>query len=202
MLESLNLALFRWINAGADLHGYPLGLAVYVAEVVIYLMPASLVVLWLSGSAANRQAAVRACLAVVVALLANQLIAALTYHPRPCELGIGHTYLAHATETSFPSDHGTVMFTAGCVLWLCASRLARRLGVLLLVSGVAVAWSRIFLGVHYPFDMIGALCMALVTTRLLRNSAANTVCALLVVRMESLYRRVLATPIARGWLRP
>lgn len=202
MLEPMNLALFRWINAGAGLHGYPLGLAVITAEVLIYLMPASLVALWLTGANANRQAAVRACLAVVAALLVNQLIAALIYHPRPFELGIGHTYLAHAVESSFPSDHGTVMFTAGCVLLTSATVIARRFGVLLLVTGACVAWSRIFLGVHYPFDMIAALCMALVITRLFHTEAANKLCALLVARMELLYRRLLAAPIARGWLRP
>jgi undecaprenyl-diphosphatase len=42
-------------------------------------------------------------------LLINQVIILLWQHPRPFVIGLGHTYLAHAADSSFPSDHLTLL---------------------------------------------------------------------------------------------
>jgi undecaprenyl-diphosphatase len=65
-----------------------------------------------------------------------------------------------------------------------------------------VAWARVFLGVHWPMDMLGALAVALGMTLLFRTRLLDSLCALLAASMGALYRRLLAVPIARGWLRP
>lgn len=75
------------------------------------------------------------------------------------------------------------------------------LAALSLLAGVAVAWARIFLGVHFPFDMLGALLVAalsaaLVTPLWRRLGAGLTDLA------ERLYRAIFARPIAAGLLRP
>lgn len=49
-----------------------------------------------------RQALVYTGLVAAFALLVNQLIGMVWYHPRPFEIGLGHTLLAHQPETSFP----------------------------------------------------------------------------------------------------
>lgn len=74
------------------------------------------------------------------------------------------------------------------------------LAALSLLAGVAVAWARIFLGVHFPFDMLGALLVAALSaalvTPLWRLGAGLTDLA------ERLYRAIFARPIAAGLLRP
>jgi undecaprenyl-diphosphatase len=67
---------------------------------------------------------------------------------------------------------------------------------------LVVAWARVYLGVHYPMDMAGALAVALVVTLLAGSSFAAACSAALLHLVENLYRRLLAAPIARGWLRP
>jgi undecaprenyl-diphosphatase len=94
------------------------------------------------------------------------------------------------------------MFTVALVLALSRVDNARRLGTLLLPVAVVVAWARVFLGVHYPMDMFGALLVSVVVMALFQTRAAVALSTALVPLMESVYRRVLATPIARGWLRP
>jgi len=84
---------------------------------LIWLVPAGLTVLWLLGKVEDQRAAVKALVAGLIALGVNQLIALLWFHPRPFMAGIGHTYLPHVADSSFPSDHVTLLLSAGLALW-------------------------------------------------------------------------------------
>lgn len=202
MLENLNLLWFSLLNADAGLHGWRLELAVFAAKWLILLVPIGLAGLWMSGQTAQREAAVRALAATGFALMVNALIGLGWYHDRPFVIGVGHTFLQHAPDSSFPSDHGTIMFTVALVLAGCREPVARRFGRSLLPLAVVVAWSRVFLGVHWPMDMLGAVAVSLCMLMLSRTQLADDVCPVLARAIEQLYRRILATPIARGWLRP
>jgi undecaprenyl-diphosphatase len=53
MLEHLNLLWFSSLNAAAGLHGWRLGMALFIAERLILLVPIGLALLWMSGDAAG-----------------------------------------------------------------------------------------------------------------------------------------------------
>lgn len=113
-------------------------------------------------------------------------------------IGLGHTFLAHAPDSSFPSDHATVFATL-CVT-LSAQRLTR-LALATLAIGSAVAWARIFLGVHFPLDMIGAAGVA-VAVHLGMAPVWKRAGPPLTQWAVAVHRRVFAAPIRLGWLRP
>lgn len=202
MLEHLNLILFAMLNANADLAGWQLYGAIIAAQWLILLVPLILVLLWLGGAGPQREVAVRACLAAVCALALNMVIGMLWFNPRPFMAEVGHTFMYHAPDSSFPSDHATGIFSVALVLVSSRVPEAGRLGVLLLPLSLLVAWSRVFLGIHWPMDMIGSLMVSAAMARLFSAGFAAETCALLVRVMETVYRRLLAAPIARGWLRP
>lgn len=168
-MEALNTQLFLWLNATTPPAPFQLWLTTFVAEWLIYGLPLLLTLLWLPGKRSSREAAVTATLSVLLALACGQLLGLLWPHPRPFMVGLGQTLLAHQPETSFPSDHATVFFTLGIsLLWSGWRKLA---SLVLLVGGL-VAWSRVYLGVHFPLDMLGALLLAIpsaiITARALR----------------------------------
>lgn len=70
----------------------------------------------------------------------------------------GHTFLSHAPESSFPSDHATAMWTVafGMLIW---SR-AKWAGSFAIVLAALTSWARVFLGVHFPFDILGSMAVA------------------------------------------
>jgi undecaprenyl-diphosphatase len=96
---------------------------------------------------------------VAIALLLDALIGLAWDRPRPFAAGIAQAWIAHATTASFPSDHLTVQWVAAGILWL--KQRTRGWGVALALLGLPMAWSRVYLGVHYPGDMLGALAIGL-----------------------------------------
>jgi undecaprenyl-diphosphatase len=60
-------------------------------------------------------------------------------------------------DSSFPGDHVTLL-SADSFTFLYGGK--RGIGLLALIVDIAVAWARIFVGVHWPFDMIGAAIVA------------------------------------------
>ncbi len=84
------------------------------------------------------------------------LIKNLVCRPRPFLTVEGLTALTSPTSWSFPSGHACCALAAANVWW---KRLQRRwVRVLLLVLAVLMALSRLYVGVHYPSDvLVGAL---------------------------------------------
>ena len=197
-LEAFNRALFLSINATPDTPQWQIDIALAVANDLIYLIPVLLALSWLFGDRHQRSTSVRACCVTLLALGLNQLIGLAWMHPRPFMIGLGHTFMEHAPDSSFPSDHATVF--ASVALTFLFAGLWRR-GWLVVVAGIAIAWARIRVGVHFPFDMAGALgvaCVACALVAPLWSLVGDRLMQMLIV----LYRKTLSWPISRGWLAP
>ncbi|SAK49537.1 undecaprenyl-diphosphatase [Caballeronia fortuita] len=197
-LEALNHAWFLAINATTDTPHWQIDVALAIANDLLYLVPALLALLWLFGDHRQRSAAIRACCVALLALGLNQLIGMVWMHPRPFMIGLGHTFIEHAPDSSFPSDHAT-LFASVALTFLLAG--LRRCGLAVALAGVLIAWARVRIGVHFPLDMLGAVgvsCVAYAIVAPLWARAGDALMRLLIV----LYRKLLSWPIRRGWLAP
>jgi len=97
--------------------------------------------------------------ATLGALVLNTLLKHLFDRPRPRIFSWG----THALTTSFPSGHAMSAAAIYGTVALLAARLARRRGVRAAVYAACsvvvalVAFSRLYLGVHYPTDVLAGL---------------------------------------------
>jgi len=62
-----------------------------------------------------------------------------------------HTLVPAPKDPSFPSGHTTIAFASATVLTF----LQPRLGPALFLLAAAIGFSRIYVGVHYPLDVLG-----------------------------------------------
>ena len=85
-------------------------------------------------------------------LINNILLKNLVARTRPYEVIEGLTYLVRRpSEFSFPSGHAGSSFAAACVM---LRRLPKRYGIPAFVLAVLIALSRLYVGVHYPSDVL------------------------------------------------
>lgn len=177
ILQSKSFSCLEWASEYASVGG----------DFLIYLAPVILAWMWLTGGVSQRNMALKTFAVVMLSVCVNQLIALVWQRPRPFTVGLGHAWIERQPDSSFPSDHVTVL--PGVSLTLLVGG-ATGLAGFMLAGTIAVAWARVFLGVHFPLDMLGALCvsgmtLALVTPLWHRHGV------LLTNVSETLYRRVL-----------
>ncbi|MGH7121770.1 MAG: undecaprenyl-diphosphatase [Acetobacteraceae bacterium] len=158
----MNDSLFLAINAGP----HPPTLVLAVARLIaVWAVPAAVVLfvlLWIRVRPERRGALITATFVMALGLILNFLIGLAYFHPRPFMVGLGQQHLPHAPDSSFPSDHATFLWSLGFGLLVLGAW--RILAALMLAAGVGVAWARVYLGVHFPFDMLGALVVSLIVT--------------------------------------
>jgi undecaprenyl-diphosphatase len=94
-------------------------------------------------------------LTVVVADTTNYLLKELFDRPRPTSrFTEPEPLLRPPSSDSFPSGHAATSFAAATVIAAAAPKLR----IPLYVLAALIAWSRVYVGVHYPLDAIaGAL---------------------------------------------
>lgn len=194
----MNQALFLILNAPAHPSPAVLWLATALAEKLIWFIPILIGAGWLYGGRDARKAVIVAVVAGVAGLLAAWLIGEIWPHPRPFMVGIGHTFMHHAPDASFPSDHLT--FWWSITLSLALHRGWHRTGSVLVLLGLAIAWARIYLGVHWPFDMLGAALVA-ASCAGLASYMAGWYLPPVYRRTLHLHAKLLGPLIRRGWVR-
>lgn len=91
--------------------------------------------------------------AMLFSLLINNIILKnLVQRVRPYEMVSGLTRLiAEQADYSFPSGHTGCSFAAACILY---RKLPRKYGITAMALAVLISFSRLYLGVHYPSDVL------------------------------------------------
>lgn len=101
---------------------------------------------------------------MVLAHIISQILKPIIGRPRPFVQSPGVRLLIHTPGGySCPSGHSASSFAAATVIWLFSSRF----GTAALILAVLIAFSRVFLFVHYPSDtilgsLLGVLCAFIV----------------------------------------
>lgn len=160
-MQGIDWRLFRLINGLAG-HFGPLDLLMkastqYMEYVLLFLVAT----LWVTpgedaGVNVRRQRiVVCAILAALLALGINKLIGLAWFRPRPFVFHHVTLLLPHANDPSFPSDHAAGGFALATTPLLARDRWTRRLGWLMLALACLLAFSRVYVGHHYPLDVIG-----------------------------------------------
>ncbi|MEK7619223.1 MAG: phosphatase PAP2 family protein [Patescibacteria group bacterium] len=158
---TLDVAVFQWI------HGFSGQLAaldaagVFFAQYAIAALPFFIFFL----PASKRKSTFLFCISsALVALFVNLIIGATFFRPRPAiSLNVDPLISLLVNAKSFPSDHTAIAFSFAFSL-LMQSRVV---GITALTLAGLIGFSRIFVGVHYPFDILGGMLVGIASAALL-----------------------------------
>ena len=149
--------LFKKINDFAGENSLSDWVGIFGARYLIVIMIASLLkyVLIYKDRAermVNLKVVFNAIFSAGLGLLFNFIISIFIQRQRPFEVGIGENiYGSVWTIGSFPSEHTTIVFAIALAVFLTY----KKFGTILLVLAAIVGISRIYVGIHYPLDIIG-----------------------------------------------
>jgi undecaprenyl-diphosphatase len=141
----LNTPLSLWTNAG---------LGVFAVLMLVGWWRAR------RRDTATMTLALSAPVAVVFAFAVAEIVKEVVAEVRPC-YSLPHDYFVSGcparTDYAFPSGHTTTAAATVAALWL----LERRLAVIAAAFALLEGFTRVYLGDHYPHDVIGAALLAL-----------------------------------------
>ena len=142
--------IFQQINNLAGRWAYLDGLGVFLAEYLAYALIALLFFLFWR----NKRVIFQSLLAGIFArFFIIELIRLFWQRPRPFVENEVNLLLEHQ-EASFPSGHASFFFALSFV----AYKYNKKTGILFFVASFLISISRVFVGIHWPSDIIaGAL---------------------------------------------
>lgn len=167
-MHELDVSLFEWINASIQSPLWLLQGAAFYSEHFPTLAIASMLLCLVFGTPALRRGIAWCLLAMLVAWCWTRLIRWGFPLERPYDMGLGVKWVEHSGRARFPSMHATVSFAfaAGICLWCALGRYAKFWKILAWSVAVLMGWSRIYIGVHLPFDVLGGLVVGAVSVQM------------------------------------
>jgi undecaprenyl-diphosphatase len=170
-------------NSTTWLHGF----MTFMAKDGVVLLAVALLAAWWIGRRADSTRrvaiAVWSALAALVAVALVQPIANAADEQRPFVGQPWHPLIHHAADVGFPSDHATA---AGAIA-IGLIFVSWQLGLITLLLAFLIAFSRIYVGVHFPQDVAAGLALG----------AAVAVIGVFVVvpLLDRLFTRLATTPV-------
>ncbi|MCW2570175.1 MAG: phosphoesterase PA-phosphatase related protein [Frankiales bacterium] len=154
--RSLFLSINDWARDTPWLHGVLKAYAGYGVVLFGVLLVAGYVLARRSRDLDLLTASLWAAIAPLLAVAINQPIASAVGEPRPFAVFPHALLLAHrSADPSFTSDHATMAGAIAIGLFL----VSRRLGAVAAAAAVLMAFARVYVGAHYPVDVVAGLVL-------------------------------------------
>lgn len=156
--------------------------------------------LWFRDGSRDRAAVMTSVTAATFGLILARLVAhVLPFRDRPfhdvtlhLRVAVGMDATAPQLWSSFPSDHATAFFALATGIFLGS----RRLGIVAFAwAALVVCGPRLYLGLHYPTDLLTGALLGVLTASVLRTAPLRRVVTGVSSFIETRYRPLFYTSL-------
>ena len=154
-LSEINIELFRMFNDLGKEIIFLNPIMIFFAKYMKYFLLFGIIMYWFTRKRENRIMIISSMFAFVVAEVFGAIAGAIHSNNQPfVELNNVNQLIGHAIDNSFPSDHAIEFFSI-CITFLLFKK---NLRYVWLAIAILVSISRVWVGVHYPADiLVGAI---------------------------------------------
>ncbi|MBW0762949.1 undecaprenyl-diphosphatase [Mammaliicoccus lentus] len=154
-LSEINIELFRMFNDLGKEVMFLNPIMIFFAKYMKYFLLFGIIMYWFTRKRENRIMIISSIFAFVVAEVFGAIAGAIHSNNQPfAELSNVNQLIGHVIDNSFPSDHAIEFFSI-CITFLLFKK---NLRYVWLAIAILVSISRVWVGVHYPADiLVGAI---------------------------------------------
>lgn len=134
-------------------------LMIFGAETLIYLVFILMLVLTYKGKTSERKALILVLLSLPILVIIIKIIHLFYYETRPFIIYHFSPIIAYGDDASFPSRHASITSAIAFSYTYFKSKWAS----LFLLFMLWVGLSRIYVGVHYPLDILGGFIVGIIS---------------------------------------
>ena len=171
----MNLEVFRLINNLANKNTFLDRVMVFFSKDMIYIFAGILALVFILGIAKKdkrvRGIVINTVVLTVINLLLAYFIGILYYIDRPFVHNKVNLLYPHANDASFPSDHATVTMSIAFGL----NKYNKVFGMILTILSIILGFSRVYVGHHYPLDIVGSYIIVFITSYIYNAKLSNKV---------------------------
>lgn len=178
----MNVEIFRLINNLAGKNTVLDKIMIFFSKDVPYIFMAVIALVFILGvikkNEEYRKVSVNTFVITVINLILSFIIGSIYYVDRPFVHNKVNLLIPHTADASFPSDHATGTMSIALGL----GKYNRILGIIMTILSIIVGFSRVYVGNHYPSDVIGAYIIVFITNYLYNLVLKN--------KIEEVYTKV------------
>ncbi|EFD92859.1 MAG: phosphoesterase PA-phosphatase related protein [Candidatus Parvarchaeum acidophilus ARMAN-5] len=158
--HSLDVSIFRSIN-NINIPAFNTFFAELTTYGRAYFWVPVVALMWILGDAFKNEKAKRGALLLIlvfiVIIIVGLTLKQVYYRPRPfLTLSNVHVLVPKDFDSSFPSGHALIV-AAGAAIVIFFLR--KRYSLLLVLEAALVCFSRVYVGVHYPSDVLAGIVL-------------------------------------------
>lgn len=150
-ISEINNNLFRMINDLGEEFPFTNLPMIFIAEYTVFFLAIFVIVFWFTKNKENKIMLISAGMAFILAEAIGKFAGLFHYNQQPfAVLSNTNQLIEKSINNSFPSDH-TILFFSFCMsFWL----FKKGKWIIWILLAILVGISRIWVGVHYPFDVL------------------------------------------------
>ena len=162
----MDYLLFTYINNLAGKWVCLDGIAIFFAQYLIYFLVAGAILFFffIKKQERIRYLILIASSVILSRLVITELIRLFWHRSRPFVDYSVNQLIEHSASGSFPSGHITFLFPLATVIYF----FNKKLGIAFFIFSFSIGLARIFVGIHYPFDILVGIIIGILSAMVLR----------------------------------